>query len=322
MTTEVSSKTKSLVVRMADKYGVDESKFYTALKATAFKQRDGSAPSDEQMLALMVVSEQYGLNPFINEIYAFPDKQNKGIIPVVGVDGWVRIINQHSHFDGLEFEYSDDMIQMEGAKSKCHKWIETVIYRTDRSRPIRVREYLDEVYKPPYEGNGQYGPYTLDGPWQTHPKRQLRHKSLVQCARVAFGFSGIYDQDEAERIREVDGEVVGNVPTVAVPSQSQVMQIDHKKVDPLLAKLKEMTLQQQAWSAAEQYVQERLSGADLNYALEHIASWKTQHVDSEKTIDPVSDDALSATEKESYESVQQTEPELMAEGEDHYFPDA
>jgi hypothetical protein len=31
-----------------------------------------------------------------------------------------------------------------------------------------------------------------------------RHKALIQCARIAFGFVGIYDQDEAERIIEKD----------------------------------------------------------------------------------------------------------------------
>jgi hypothetical protein len=30
----------------------------------------------------------------------------------------------------------------------------------------------------------------------------LRHKALIQCARLAFGFVGIFDQDEAERITE------------------------------------------------------------------------------------------------------------------------
>ena len=30
----------------------------------------------------------------------------------------------------------------------------------------------------------------------------LRHKAMIQCARLAFGFGGIYDQDEAERIVE------------------------------------------------------------------------------------------------------------------------
>ncbi|EOJ4766922.1 recombinase RecT, partial [Escherichia coli] len=40
------------------------------------------------------------------------------------------------------------------------------------------------------------------GPWQSHPKRMLRHKAMIQCARLAFGFAGIYDNDEAERIVE------------------------------------------------------------------------------------------------------------------------
>ena len=32
----------------------------------------------------------------------------------------------------------------------------------------------------------------------------LRHKAMIQAARLAFGFTGIYDQDEAERIVEID----------------------------------------------------------------------------------------------------------------------
>jgi phage recombination protein Bet len=60
----------------------------TVLKATAFKGQ----VSDAQMAALLIVAQQYGLNPWTKEIYAFPDKNN-GIVPVVGVDGWSRIIN-------------------------------------------------------------------------------------------------------------------------------------------------------------------------------------------------------------------------------------
>ena len=46
------------------------------LKATAFKGQ----VSDAQMTALMVVANQYALNPWTKEIYAFPDKNN-GIVP-------------------------------------------------------------------------------------------------------------------------------------------------------------------------------------------------------------------------------------------------
>ena len=53
---------------------------------------------------------------------------------------------------------------------------------------------------------GSKAPYVINGPWQSHTKRMLRHKSLIQCSRIAFGFTGIYDQDEAERI--IEGQAV------------------------------------------------------------------------------------------------------------------
>lgn len=64
-----------LIQRFAERFSVDPNKLFDTLKATAFKQRDGSAPTNEQMMALLVVADQYGLNPFTKEIFAFPDKQ-------------------------------------------------------------------------------------------------------------------------------------------------------------------------------------------------------------------------------------------------------
>lgn len=154
----------------------------TVLKNTAFK---GSV-TDAQMAALLVVANQYSLNPWTKEIYAFPDKQN-GIVPVVGVDGWSRIINENPQLDGIDFEQDDE-------KCTC------IIYRKDRKHPVKVTEWMSECRR-------------NMGPWNTHPKRMLRHKALIQCARLAFGFSGIYDQDEAERIVDKDmGKVVEDKP--------------------------------------------------------------------------------------------------------------
>ncbi len=149
------------------------------LKATAFKGQ----VSDAQMTALLVVANQYGLNPWTKEIYAFPDKNN-GIVPVVGVDGWSRIINSHGQFDGMEFVQDDE-------SCTC------IIYRKDRSHAIKVTEYMAECRR------------SNVGPWQSHPKRMLRHKAMIQCSRLAFGFVGIYEPDEAERIvdsKAIDGE--------------------------------------------------------------------------------------------------------------------
>ncbi len=186
----------SLVQKFAARFSIDPGKIIPILKATAFQVRGGEA-SDEQMAALLIVADQYGLNPFTKEIFAFPDKQN-GIVPVVGVDGWSRIINDHPQADGVEFHHAEETVQMDRAKP-CPVWIEAIIHRKDRSHAVVAREYLDEVYRPPFKR--QDGSF-VDGPWQTHTKRMLRHKALIQAARLAFGFSGIYDEDEGRRIVE------------------------------------------------------------------------------------------------------------------------
>lgn len=166
---------------------------YQVLKATAFK----GDVTDAQLSALLIVANQYGLNPWTKEIYAFPDKKN-GIIPVVSVDGWARIINNHPAFDGMEFEFSPQMQTMDGTGIQAAEWTQCVMHRKDRSHPTIIREYLDEIYRAPFK-NSEKG-YVVAGPWQTHPKRFSRHKAMIQCARMAFGFGGIYDDDEAERI--------------------------------------------------------------------------------------------------------------------------
>lgn len=168
----------SVLVRMATRYGVDPEKMLGTLKATAFK----GDVSNEQMMALLVVADQYDLNPWTKEIYAFPSRGG-AIVPIVGVDGWSRIINSNPQFDGMDFT------EGELDQNSIPVWIECIIYRKDRSHPIRTKEYFKEVDR-------------NEGPWKSHPRRMLRHKAMIQCARLAFGFVGIYDQDEGERIIE------------------------------------------------------------------------------------------------------------------------
>lgn len=174
----MSTALANLTTSLSQQFGMGDNgtELVNVLKATAFK---GPA-SEAQLTALMVVANQYGLNPWTREIYAFPDRNN-GIVPVVGVDGWSRIINENKNFDGMEFSMSED-----GEECTC------TIYRKDRNHPISVTEYFSECRR----DNTQ--------PWKSHPRRMLRHKAMIQCARLAFGYVGIYDQDEAERIAEID----------------------------------------------------------------------------------------------------------------------
>lgn len=148
--------------------GIDEMHLKYVLTQTVFK-----GANDEQLVALMIVANQYGLNPFTKEIYAFPSKGS--ITPIVSVDGWSRLINDNPNCDGIQFEQDD-------VSATCK------IYRKDRTHPTIVTEYLSECEM------------SNSPVWKKYPKRMLRHKALIQCARVAFGFSGIYDEDEAHRI--------------------------------------------------------------------------------------------------------------------------
>jgi phage recombination protein Bet len=166
--------------------GIDGRDLVETLKETAFKGQ----VSDSQMAALLIVAEQYQLNPWTKEIYAFPDRQN-GIVPVVGVDGWARIINGNAAFDGMNFTQDDE-------SCTCK------IYRKDRAHPTVITEYMSECRRENVQ------------PWKTHPKRMLRHKAMIQCARIAFGFGGIYDEDEAERIvqKQPERDITPAQPTI------------------------------------------------------------------------------------------------------------
>lgn len=178
MTTEVATQqSRSIVQDMADQYGMDKRAFEATLKATVIPAN----VSNEQFAAFLLVAKEYNLNPLTKEIWAFPAR-NGGISPIVSIDGWANIINSHPAMDGLEYEdvFTDGSL----SAIKC------VIYRKDRSRPIAITEYMNEC-----KGNTDT--------WKRWPARMLRHKATIQCARMAFGFSGIYDEDEVNRMVDI-----------------------------------------------------------------------------------------------------------------------
>lgn len=197
-----------LLATFGARYNVDPAKVMSVLKQTCF--RTEKPASDEQMMALLVVANEYELNPFTREIYAFEDK-HRGIVPIVPVDGWARIINRHPALDAIEFDYGTD--EDDGP------WVECIIHRKDRTRPTRVREYLVECKR-------------NTGPWDSHPRRMLRHKALIQAGRVAFGLGGIFDPDEASAFAVERDVTPRGKPRTAPP---QARKIPQNAVDAQLA---------------------------------------------------------------------------------------
>jgi phage recombination protein Bet len=161
---------QSALAVMASRFSVEPAKLLETLKATLMPKA-----TNEELLSFVVTANQYGLNPFTREIYAFPAR-NGGIQPVVSVDGWIKMMNSHPQFNGIQFTTED--------KDGKPFSVTATIHHKDRSHPVEVTEYFSECYR-------------ATEPWKVNPRRMLRHKALIQCARVAFGFSGIVDEEEA-----------------------------------------------------------------------------------------------------------------------------
>ena len=174
-----------IVTRSVHRSGLPYDSFVRLIMQSALSRLTIWSQADLERLLL--TAERLRLDPLSNEIYALEKPAVTGkkaqIIFVVGVDGWTKIINSHPAFDGMKF------VESEPGDDELPLYFECTIFRKDRKVATSVREYMYEAH-------------TNQGAWLTHPRRMLRHKAMVQCARLCFGLSGIYDPDEALRIQE------------------------------------------------------------------------------------------------------------------------
>lgn len=177
---------ESLAARLA----LDPQKLQDTLAKTAFS----SCTSYEEFMVCVMVANEYELNPLTKEIYAFP-KRGGGVVPMVAYDGWIKIMNRHPQFDGIEYEHIED----EKGEIKA---VEGIIYRKDRTRPTKKMVYLDE-----FKMNTD--------PWKQKPRHMLDVRCTCQAVRLAFGITaGI------EGVDDTDGLDVRNTTALVMPTFS------------------------------------------------------------------------------------------------------
>lgn len=180
---QTQAQPKNQIAIMAERLSIDSNELYGIVLNTVMPTGNKVPQvTNEQFVSFLAVANEYGLNPLTKEIYAFPTKAG-GVQPIVSIDGWLKIINDHPNFDGMEFK---DQVDSNGKLIS----ITCQIHRKDRKHPTEVTEYMNEC-----AGTSE--------PWKKWPARMLRHKAAIQAARYAFGFSGIADPDEGERIKSV-----------------------------------------------------------------------------------------------------------------------
>jgi phage recombination protein Bet len=179
---------------MAAKYGLAPQEFSATVRMACGMPN----ASPEEFAAFVSVCREYGLNPITREIYAMP-KKGGGLIPVVGIDGWIHLINDHPAADGFEFDVHEKDGELVAITCR--------MFRKDRAHPVEVTEYLSECVR-------------VSDPWKMK-HRMLRHKALIQAARYAFGFSGIYEEDEAERFAGMKDVTPPKPPSLSQPILSR-----------------------------------------------------------------------------------------------------
>lgn len=275
----------TLMARMAAEYGVDKDKLAKTLSTTIFAQREGNQivpPSPEEMMTLLVICDQYKLNPFTRQVYAFA-KGGK-VVPIVSIDGWLAIINRQPDYDGLSIRFSDKEIEIGGVK--LPEYCECSIRRKGMTQPITIPEFARECF------------VSKSVVWSQFPRRMLRHKAIIQCARVAFGLSGIYDEDEGRNIVDsVDVEVVHAAPKAKAPRAVPAAQpkktlavSSRDEINKLLDSCISMAIAHNNWGVADKWVADSFRGEDLEYATQYIETAKHLHASAHVEAEPVEAD--------------------------------
>jgi phage recombination protein Bet len=183
---------------MASRLSCDPSKLLATLKATVFK-----GANDEEVMALCLVANEYHLNPLLKELYAFQSKGG-GITPIVSVDGWNKMLLRQERYDGKKFTFEVDG---EGRPISCT----ATIFVKGRDHAEEITEYLVECQR------------NTDN-WKNMPFRMLRNRTLCQASRMAFGFSGVYHEEEVPTV-DVSSETTPAEPPpklVAAPVENQI----------------------------------------------------------------------------------------------------
>jgi hypothetical protein len=168
--------------RLAENFGLDGDFLRAVVKSTISIAKRSGDVSDVELVGFMVACDQYGLNPFVNQVYAFIGRDKK-VHPLVGVDGWLSIMHRQPTFGGLKFEYDFPG----GDKSKQPISCTAIMARTDLPEPIIIEEFTDECKRG-------------TEPWNKMPRRMIRNAAIKQCVRIGFGLASVYDVDDAKDI--------------------------------------------------------------------------------------------------------------------------
>lgn len=245
----VTAAKRSVLLDMAAQYGMEPVAFEAVVRSTCLPRdkKTNREATREEFAAFLLVAKEYNLNPLTREIFGFLTKSG-GVQPVVSVDGWANLLNSHPAFDGMEFEDHTDGDELIAVTCR--------MYRKDRSHPTAVTEYMKECRR-------------ATEPWDKWPRRMLRHKAFIQTARYAFGFAGIADPDEAERMAaDLATDVTPSGPRPSIGDAfAEFGRVELQAHDPETGEIEDEGVPQQAQATAS-------ASAPMEKWEQYVARWE------------------------------------------------
>ena len=172
-----------------------------AMKAHVSRAAKGA--TDVEVQAFCLVCDRLGLDPIMGEVHAMRDRSGT-LRPIPSIDGWAKVIRSQPDFRGMQFEEirdgDGDLIAID-----CTMHVE------GWQVPCVVREYYSECRR--------------NTPvWQQMPVRMLRHRAMIQAARVAFGL-GLGDVADLQDIDAPAGKAAIATPA-ALPGNGKTSQLN------------------------------------------------------------------------------------------------
>ncbi len=291
-TSAAKAQTQGLIARLAGRFGVEPNRLLKCLTTQVFKQADGRQPSNEELMVLLLVCENFGLNPFNREIFAFRGKGGE-IVPVVSLDGWAKIVRSQKDFNGVSFRFSETTVKVAGCNQELPEFVECAMRLKGVDEPIVIQEFMVECFndKSPV--------------WRKWPRRMLRTRAFIQCARLAFSLTGLYDEGE-DFAEDFSGMVAtgSESPQAQQPAIAQAnvpkLALEREKLDEMLGKLMVFAQNQpNGWERAARWVEAKLTGDDRLYAEEKLRMQQMATQTQEQLPEPADEDPNLIEEEDS-----------------------
>lgn len=176
-----TAKNKTLTESAAEIMGVPAKSLLRFLRGVWTTSKGEAELTNEEMFIGISIVAKYHLDPVAREIYVTKSKGK--LMTVIGIDGWIKILDRTPHYNGYEMEIHED-------ETGKVDYVTAIIHSKDRKYPAKYRAYARE-----YSSVSGFMAGKI-------PIHMLRIFALRHAARLFVPLGGTVMTDEEARVIE------------------------------------------------------------------------------------------------------------------------